>query len=172
MGPFKALGILPWQWPSLTELTNSEAPRPLLSGILAVPQPRALVLLREFDGVAVLPHLGARPTITRGLEAWHTSRKDAQGTYLLQTPPAHDDLYDLYQNQYAKSLSPLSPIWLHLKTDKSVVGYCRIKFLRGHEIYHLSPKQREGSCLRREKAGIALKNSTGVFQYGWLTHCS
>jgi hypothetical protein len=88
--------------------------------------------------------LGARPTITRGLEAWHTSRKDAQGTYLLQTPPAHDDLYDLYQNQYAKSLSPLSPIWLHLKTDKSVVGYCRIKFFRGHEIYHLSPKQREG----------------------------
>lgn len=34
------------------ELTNSEAPRPLLSGILAVPQPRALVLSREFDGVA------------------------------------------------------------------------------------------------------------------------
>ena len=61
----------------------------------------------------VLPQdLGARPTITRGLEAWHTSRKDAQGTYLLQTP-AHDDLYDLYQNQ-CKTVVTVVTVVTHL----------------------------------------------------------
>jgi hypothetical protein len=65
MGPFKALGILPWQWHAMAiskepQLTNSEAPRPLLSGILAVPQPRALVLSREFDGVAVATGSGCQ----------------------------------------------------------------------------------------------------------------